>query len=175
MSVFPAIAREIKRALYATGGLEIVHGDVLDYRGEGSLLGWHQDSFDERRHLCTVVIELVNQTVCKACRSQQPELRDERLERLSMKQGASAPLVWTELRDIAWNAQPGVSQAPARFEFRRRCTDFKPFLQEWAPIVRSKQDAPPRDDADKSSASSANADGIKAFLDVDRCMPLIPS
>eukprot|EP00929_Paragymnodinium_shiwhaense_P083187 TRINITY_DN44224_c0_g1_i1.p1 TRINITY_DN44224_c0_g1~~TRINITY_DN44224_c0_g1_i1.p1 ORF type:complete len:421 (-),score=38.52 TRINITY_DN44224_c0_g1_i1:192-1454(-) len=157
-SVFPAIRREIKRALYAAGGLEIVHGDVLDYKGEGSLLGWHQDSFDERRHLCTIVVELVNQTICGKCRAQHPcEGATCKSERAA-KAGASAPLGWAELASL-----------PRK---RPDCQVCKPYLQEWAPIVR-----PPSDAASVAACQASSDGGVASFsyLDVDKVMQIFPS
>ncbi|CAD7925486.1 unnamed protein product, partial [Amoebophrya sp. A25] len=52
------IFEEIHRVQQALG-LNIVHADLLLY-SSGTLLGWHQDSFSRHRHLCTVVIDLVN-------------------------------------------------------------------------------------------------------------------
>eukprot|EP00392_Amoebophrya_sp_AT5.2_P003610 g3615.t1 len=52
------ILDEVERVRRALSLTKIVHADLLIYEA-GSLLGWHQDSFDRKRHLCTVVLELV--------------------------------------------------------------------------------------------------------------------
>lgn len=111
---FPQTLREIRSAIRLSQLSDVVHADILVYEESSSqvapLLGWHQDSFDARRHLATLVLELVNQTACAVCR---------RTTRLREKN----PI-------LQW--RPLVRQTMCK-ELDCEC---QPCLLEWAPIER---------------------------------------
>ena len=147
--------RELRRALVSIAGdLQVKHADLLEYKS-GSLLGWHQDSFDWKRHLCTVVVEL-------ACRRGRAD--EEGAISCCVVEGGSgrgrgtnAPAVWSgnirganpergsgvgkaSARPAGWVRAPAVelerttTSAPAGDEGTSPVGKFP--RQEWCPIVR---------------------------------------
>ncbi|CAD7928512.1 unnamed protein product [Amoebophrya sp. A120] len=119
VSVFVDEIKKLQRIL----NLDVVHADLLLYE-QPCLLGWHQDSFDRRRHLCTVVLDLVNDTLTAATEKQYEG---------TTRSCEENPLFNVPLRRVTTDEETDTGS----LERRRRPDGMRnTCLQEWCPIER---------------------------------------